>query len=265
MEDLEINFNSSNIEIYPLSNRVDANGKVSKYDILSRYPVEQNIIKLPQVALDTYFHNYSPSGYVKVVSNVENKPCINVYGHFLIYGYDINIKSNDSLYVLPQVDGNTYNGYLYLMLTIGQEVLTKKEQDVEYKYFINGLSSKQGVQKDLDIQDNPFKPSLFKALDLELAETKLDPVTVTSISADKNTYTYNFLIATINYNKTEGSTQGKWQVDENVPNTKVLFNNMSLNIKPKSQLVSKETSTTQDFLNNFFVDDGNIKEAKEGN
>lgn len=261
MEDLEINFNSSNIEIYPLSNRVDINGEVSKYDILSRYPVEQNIIKLPQVTLDNYFYNYSPSEYVKIVSNVENKPCINVYGHFLIYGYDINIKPNDSLYVLPQVEGNTYKGYLYLRLTIGQEVLTKNEQDIEYKYFINGLSSKQGAQKDLDIQDNPFKPSLFKALDLELAETKLDPVTVTPISADKNTYTYNFLIANINYKKPEGSNQGKWQVDENTLNTKILFNNMSLNIRPESGLTSIQTLTSQDFLNNLLIDDGNIKEG----
>lgn len=261
MKDLELKFNSNDIKIYPLCNRVDEKGKVSKYDILSRYPVEQNITKLSQVTLDTYFYNYSPPGYIKVVSNVENKPCINVYGHFLIYGYDINIKPNDSLYVLPQVEGNTYKGYLYLRLTIGK--------DGDDKYHIKGLSSKEGIQKDLDIQDNPFKPSLFKALDFELITgTKLPPVTkVPVIIGQKSytTYTYNFLIANISYNKPEGSSQGKWQVDENVPNTKVLFNNMSLNIKPKSQLVSKETSTTQDFLNNFFVDDGNIKEAEEGN
>lgn len=250
MTDLETKFNnSSDIKIYPLCNRVDAKGKVSAYDVLSRYPVEQNIIKLPQVTLDTYFYNYSSPGYVKIVPNTENKPCINVYGHFLINGYDINITPNDSLLVLPQVGSNTFEGYLYLRLTL-------TEQDINDKNSIKGLSSKEGIQKDLDVQDNPFKPSLFKALNLELKTgTKLDP-----IIEQNNIYTYNFLIAKLSYSKLEGSTQNSWQINTDIVNTKTTFNNMSLNIEPKSGLTSVKTLTSQDFLNNLLIDDGNIKE-----
>lgn len=256
MDDIEFNFNSDDIAIYPLANRVDKASQAPTYDILSRYPVEQNIIKLPQVTLDTYFYNYSSSKYVNIVPNTENKPCINVYGHFLIYGYDINIKPNDSLYVLPQVGSNTFEGYLYLRLTTGQ--------DIGDKYSIKGLSSKEGIQKDLDVQDNPFKPSLFKALDLELVTgTKLTPITQENIVVGQKsytTYTYNFLIAKLSYSKLEGSTQNRWQIDTDIVNTKTTFNNMSLNIEPKSGLTSVKTLTSQDFLNNLLIDDGNIKE-----
>jgi len=222
-----MNFNSEDIKIYPVSNRVLGNNgsTISEYGYLESLNLEQNIVKPYNNILDNTKVKLSILE-MEVNKNILFFPI----GKYLINGYCIEIKEPVNISLnnyIPNVPTVNISYNIYLRLTLRETNINNGITITE----IDGIDNNSG----------------FTGVELLITTNTLNDTDLVSV----------LLLGTLIYqNET-------WEIQTNLNNRfKFKFNKMGVDLSNITELYDTNQGTpnnVEDWLNNsFIIDDGEI-------